>query len=60
MKDVTLQLLQTDASESLVSPFDMDLAQQLSGIMPVPTLGKYLALDSSVETDYKDEVKIYS
>jgi len=49
----------TDASESLLAPFDLDLAQQLSGIMPVPTLGKNLVLDSSKEIDNKEEVKIY-
>ena len=48
----------TDASESLMAPFDLDLAQQLSGIMPVPTLGKNPVLDSSKEIDNKEEVKI--
>jgi len=50
------QSLKTDASGSLVPLLDMDLAQQLSGILPVPTLA---TVDSSKEIDNKGEVKIY-
>ena len=53
------QLLKSDASGSLVPPLDIDLAQLLSGILPVPTLDKNLAVDSSEEIDKKEEVKIY-
>ena len=52
-------MLKSDASGSLVPPLDIDLAQLLSGILPVPTLDKNLAVDSSEEMDKKEEVKIY-
>ena len=52
------QSLLTDVSGSLVHPFDMDLAQQLSGILPVPTVSKDPVGASSKEIDKKEEVKI--
>ena len=57
----TTKLLETgvsDGTESLVLPFDMDLAQQLSGILPVPTLTKDLVGSLSKEIKSKEEVKI--
>ena len=55
------KLLDTDVSggtESLAPPFDKDLAQQLSGIEPVPTLVKELAVASPEEIKSKGEMKI--
>ena len=57
----TTKLLETgvsDGTESLVLPFDMDLAQQLSGILPVPTLTKDPVGSLSKEIKSKEEVKI--
>ena len=52
------QSLKTDVSGSLVPSFDRDLAQQLSRILPVPTVAKDLAGDSSKENLNKEEMKI--
>ena len=54
-----IKLLKSDVSggtESFVPPFD--LAQQLSGILPVPTLAKELVLASPKEIKSKEELKI--
>ena len=42
----------------MAPPFDKDLAQQLSGIEPVPTLVKELAVASPEEIKSKGEMKI--
>ena len=52
------QSLKTDDSGPLVPSFDMDLAQQLSRILPVPTVARDLAGDSPKESINKEEVKI--
>ena len=55
------KLFQTEVSggtESFGHPFDKDLAQQLSGIVPVPTLAKEPVVASCKEIKIKKEVKI--